>query len=281
MRSESTAITSSAPVEPVGQRSGHQPEQQPRQLPAMAAPATSTGLWVCEATSSGPAAIIRPSPRLAGPRGGEQPTEAHAQAGGDHGLDESAHKSVRLCLRPGRGASEFLALAVAPYLRSHRAHDQGEEGRPADQTHRHRGSERRGRRWSAPAAGPGRGSGRDRHRGRRRSRRRARGSGRSRTARWSSCRSVGPSRRTPGPTCRPRPPRRPTGVAVRLQVAGIAGIDRAGCRRRRSRRRRCRTASSRTSAPSRRCPGAAGRCRGRRARPCRAARSPTGCRRAA
>ena len=52
-------------VEPVGEHAGVEPEQQPRQAAGAAPPsATSSGSWVCEAISSGPAASPMPSPRL-------------------------------------------------------------------------------------------------------------------------------------------------------------------------------------------------------------------------
>ena len=59
---------------------------------AIAAAATSTGSRVWEATRSGPAAIIRPSPMLDA-HDQREPPEAGAEARRKDGLDEGAHKS--------------------------------------------------------------------------------------------------------------------------------------------------------------------------------------------
>ncbi len=63
-RSASTTIT----IRRRSSRSASAPATSPKtshgSCEATAAPATSRGLWVCDATNSGPAAIIRPSPRL-------------------------------------------------------------------------------------------------------------------------------------------------------------------------------------------------------------------------
>ncbi len=64
VRSESTTITSSRRSSRSASAPATSPNSSHGSCQAMAAPATSTGLWVCEATSSGPAATIRPSPRL-------------------------------------------------------------------------------------------------------------------------------------------------------------------------------------------------------------------------
>ena len=64
VRSESTAITSSRRSSRSASAPATRPNSSHGSCPATAAPATSNGLWVCEATSSGPAAIISPSPRL-------------------------------------------------------------------------------------------------------------------------------------------------------------------------------------------------------------------------
>ena len=72
-----------------------------------------TGSWVCEATSSGPAARARPSPRLDDPGRREQPTEAATEPGWcdpvpDH-LRHPGHEDESLDGRRVRRLADFHA----------------------------------------------------------------------------------------------------------------------------------------------------------------------------
>ena len=58
--------------------------------------ATSTGLRVCDATSSGPAASAMPSPRFDVHDDAEQPPEPAAEPGRCDDVEEAAHEGENL-----------------------------------------------------------------------------------------------------------------------------------------------------------------------------------------
>ena len=79
-------------VEPVGQRPGDEPEQQPRELEGDRRAGHEervVGLRGDEQRAGGHHQAVA---EVARPRRGEQPAEAPPHPGGDHGLDESPHE---------------------------------------------------------------------------------------------------------------------------------------------------------------------------------------------
>jgi hypothetical protein len=98
-----------APVEPVGERSGVQPEDQPRQALQHGRQRDEERAMGLGGDQQRAGRERQPVPELADPAGGEQPPEARAETRRRHGVDDappdSAHETVRLVSPAGSGPS--------------------------------------------------------------------------------------------------------------------------------------------------------------------------------